>query len=200
MQKNLREKKKVKRKNLILQEFGRLLILHGLDGFTMKDVSSNLEISLRTLYNYYLSKNDLVVDYLSEMLISILEKRKDKDLPCSSDFAADVYGLLASFFDLPFSEEQLRRTLESYFIGSSYSREKMKRCSKVDQLCIELVCKIIENHKENLTNSSCIVAEIFYTLFTFSFFKFVKGEKSILEAQKELKEKIEIVCKGVIRL
>ncbi len=175
------------------------MILHGLDGFTMKDVSDKLEISLRTLYNYYESKNDLVVDYLSGMLIEFLEKRKDKDLPCSCDFAQDIYELLASFFGLPFSEEQLRKIWESYFLGSVVSKEKMVLFSRVDKLCINLSYKIIQNHKANLIDSSDIAAEIFYTLFSMSFSKFVKGEKSILEAQQELKKKIKIVCKGVVR-
>ena len=189
MQKNLRQKKKVKRKSQILQEFGRLLSLQGLSGFTMKDVSDNLEISLRTLYNYYESKNDLMADYLSGMLIEILEKLKDEDLPHSSDFGQDVYDLLASFFCLPFPEEQIREIWESYFLGSVACQEKMDLFQKVDLICIGLVFKIVENHKANLINSSMTVAEIFYTLFTFSFFRFVKGRHSISQVQKDLKKK-----------
>ncbi len=199
MQKSLREKKKVRRKNLILQEFGRLLKKRGLDGFVMKDISDNLEISLRTLYNYYDNKNDLVADFLSGMLLDFLGKIDEKDLPHSDDFARDVNALLASFFNLPFSEEQMRVIWKSYFVGSVVSQERIELFQKVDRLCIAQIGKIVQNHKKVLKESCELVAEIFYTLFTTSFTKFVVGEISVAQARQELKKKVEIVSKGVLR-
>ncbi len=197
MKKNLREMKKIKRKTLILQEFGKLIGKKGLNNFTMKDIADNLEISLRTLYNYYENKNDLVADYLCGLLIDILEKVEDKSLPSSANFVQDVNALLSSFFNLPFPEQQIREIWQSYFMGSIISKERVELFQKVDRLCIELVCKIVDNHKEKLLESSYTVGEIFYILFTTCFTKFILGEKSIAEAQRELKDKIEIVYKGV---
>ncbi len=193
----LRERKKEKRRSLIVQEFSRLLTLHGLYGFTMKDISDSLDISLRTLYNYYESKEDLVADYIGNRLISQLEEVKKLGLLTGQDFCQDMYNLLSWFFKVHFSDENLKEVWVRDFFEYIESLERAKKYEKVYNHLVTLIYNVICLHQDKLKEASFLLAEVYVVIFKGTFFKIIKSDFPLEQALKELKKKIEIVYKGV---
>ena len=192
----LRERKKEKRRSLIVQEFGRLFALHGLDGFTMKDIADSLDISLRTLYNYYENREELLADYMVDMIISLMKEVEKLDLLKGNDFCQDMHILLFWFLNTYFSDKNFKRTWMRVFLDIK-SWEGIKKFEKATNYFITLVYKVIWLHRSKFKNSSFLAAEIFGNIFDGVFFKLLRDDYDLEAAKSELKKKIEIVYEGM---
>ncbi len=195
----LREKKKEKRRELILKEFDALLSEHGLDGFTLKDISDNLEISLRTLYNYYQNKEDLISDYLGNKVKSHLEEVEKLGMLVGEDFCEDMHILISWFLKIFFSDKNLKKAWIRDFLAKmkSGSIERANEHEKIANGFITLIYRVVCMHNDKLKHSSFLIAEIFIAIFKDIFIKIAKGSLDFEQALEELEKKIVIVYEGV---
>src|SRR5690625_45260 len=66
-------RKKIKHKTL-MKKTEKLLLEQGYGGFNFSLLSNHLNIGRSTLYEYYASKDELVADYMTELMVSYTEE------------------------------------------------------------------------------------------------------------------------------
>jgi|SRR5690625_1979482 len=66
-------RKKIKHKTL-MKTTEKILLEQGYGGFNFSLLSSELNVGRSTLYEYYASKDDLVADYMTELMVSYTEE------------------------------------------------------------------------------------------------------------------------------
>jgi AcrR family transcriptional regulator len=92
----LRERKKLKTRELIQREAMRLFVKRGYDETTIEDIAEAAEISPSTFFNYFPSKEDVVLyDRYDPILASILVDR-----PADEPFSVSLRAALAPMGDL----------------------------------------------------------------------------------------------------
>lgn len=68
-------RKKIEHKTL-MQTTEKLLLEQGYGGFNFSLLSNRLNVGRSTLYEYYASKDELVADYMTELMVSYTEELK----------------------------------------------------------------------------------------------------------------------------
>lgn len=96
----LRERKKQRTRELIEDAALQLFLERGFDAVTIADVAERADVDVKTIYNYFPSKPDLVYHRLSELKDSLLDAVRSREpgesvLTAFSRFLLDVHGFLA---------------------------------------------------------------------------------------------------------
>jgi AcrR family transcriptional regulator len=96
----LRERKKQRTRALIEDAALQLFLERGFDAVTIADVAERADVDVKTIYNYFPSKPDLVYHRLEELKDSLLDAVRSREpgesvLTAFSRFLLDVHGFLA---------------------------------------------------------------------------------------------------------
>jgi AcrR family transcriptional regulator len=96
----LRERKKQRTRELIEDAALQLFLERGFDAVTIADVAERADVDVKTIYNYFPSKPDLVYHRLEELKDSLLDVVRSREpgesvLTAFSRFLLDVHGFLA---------------------------------------------------------------------------------------------------------
>lgn len=109
----LREKKKLQTRVAIMKEAGRLFQEKGFFDTTIREIAESANVSERTFYRYFESKEELLFSNLKEVLAKFIQNLKI--IPMSSDpIVAIKFALNETLEDSPPNLSQIRK-----FIGSS---------------------------------------------------------------------------------
>ena len=73
---SLRERKKQKTQQAILEAAKSLIEREGFESVTTRLIAEAADISYQTLYNYFPSKNDILIELLKEKLVGSEESYK----------------------------------------------------------------------------------------------------------------------------
>jgi AcrR family transcriptional regulator len=97
----LRERKKRRTRELIVDTAWRLFIARGFDGVSVAEVARAAEVSEATVFNYFPAKEDLVYARLAsfedELLAALRERPRGQSIVVAfGQFVAEPRGLLAS--------------------------------------------------------------------------------------------------------
>jgi AcrR family transcriptional regulator len=95
----LRERKKLRTRAELTDAAFRLFVERGFDGTTIEDIVGEVEVSPRTFFRYFDSKEDVVIGFFDDMgleLFELLEARPEDEAP----FAAvrDALGSLTAVY------------------------------------------------------------------------------------------------------
>jgi AcrR family transcriptional regulator len=95
----LRERKKQRTRELIEDAALELFLERGFDAVTIADVAERADVDVKTIYNYFPSKPDLVYHRLEELKDSLLVAVRSREpgesiLKAFSRFLLDVHGFL----------------------------------------------------------------------------------------------------------
>jgi AcrR family transcriptional regulator len=109
-QPGLRERKKQQTWGLIAQTARRLFQEHGFDAVTVADIAHAADVSRKTVFNYFPTKEDLFysgLEFFEARLLEAIRQRKPREsiLAAFTRFIAGSHGLLAA--DDPGAGERL---------------------------------------------------------------------------------------------
>lgn len=153
----LREKKKSERKDRIFSAAVDLFNEKGFSNTSMQDIADNSNLAVGTLYNYFPSKNDLLLDIMQdEMEITITENDAIfNDIILQDKSAKDIIkSLVKKIFSTPLLVN--KESLKEIFIATFSSNISIKKGMILD---IELM-KAFQRLLDHLQNENLIGREI----------------------------------------
>ena len=153
----LREKKKSERKDRIFSAAVDLFNEKGFSNTSMQDIADNSNLAVGTLYNYFPSKNDLLLDIMQdEMEITITENDAIfNDIILQDKSAKDIIkSLVKKIFSTPLLVN--KESLKEIFIATFSSNNSIKKGMILD---IELM-KAFQRLLDRLQNKNLVGREI----------------------------------------
>lgn len=166
---NLREKKKKERKQRIFSAAVFLLNKKGFSNTSMQDIASRARLAVGTLYNYYTSKNDLIIDIFEQENQNYFVKLENllADLENSDQTAEEmIITILLDFMeDFLFLDKQtMKEILAAFFSSDEYAEKGMR----LDLQLIEGLVQFLQNLKKEGQldpDLDCsLTAEIIYSI------------------------------------
>ena len=164
----LREKKKSERKDRIFSAAVDLFNEKGFSDTSMQDIAENSNLAVGTLYNYFPSKNDLLLEIMQdEMEITITESSAlFNDVNLQDKSAKDIIKLLAKkIFSIPLLVN--KESLKEIFIATFSSNVYMKNGMILDLELMKTFQYLLERlQKANMINREMNIfsaTKIFYS-------------------------------------
>jgi len=164
----LREKKKSERKDRIFSAAVDLFNEKGFSNTSMQDIAENSNLAVGTLYNYFPSKNDLLLEIMQdEMEITITESSAlFNDVNLQDKSAKDIIKLLAKkIFSIPLLVN--KESLKEIFIATFSSNVYMKNGMILDLELMKTFQYLLERlQKANMINREMNIfsaTKIFYS-------------------------------------
>lgn len=197
--------------NNILEQVRKLYIRYGVKSVTMDDVSHELGISKKTLYQYVTDKNDLVLKVFDLEISENCQKFDDAYKPGSNAIEQlfDVhkwvvnrlkeyspvsdYDLKKYYSELYRKLDKIRRDRIYNFIYNNLKKGKEEGLYRAD-LDVEIIAKIHASRIQNtfdselLTNEEKTSLKVFYEFFVYHI-RGIASEKGIQMLEEKLKNK-----------
>lgn len=76
----LREEKKLKTRSMILEKSYELFESKGVENVGMRELALNCSLGIGTYYNYFKSKDEVVIDLISDLITKHLSERANSSL------------------------------------------------------------------------------------------------------------------------
>jgi len=164
----LREKKKSEMKDRIFSAAVDLFNEKGFSNTSIHDIAENSNLAVGTLYNYFPSKNDLLLEIMQdEMEITITESSAlFNDVNLQDKSAKDIIKLLAKkIFSIPLLVN--KESLKEIFIATFSSNVYMKNGMILDLELMKTFQYLLERlQKANMINREMNIfsaTKIFYS-------------------------------------
>jgi len=164
----LREKKKSARKDRIFSAAVDLFNKQGFSNTSMQDIAEKASLAVGTLYNYFPSKNDLLLDIMQEeMEITITGDDALFNVNLQNHDAKDIIkSLLKKIFNVPLLIN--KESMKEIFIAIFSTDEHMKKGMILDIELMKAFQKLLERfQKNNMINpelNSYNATKIFYSI------------------------------------
>ena len=164
----LREKKKSARKDRIFSAAVDLFNKQGFSNTSMQDIAEKASLAVGTLYNYFPSKNDLLLDIMQEeMEITITGDDALFNVNLQDHDAKDIIkSLLRKIFNVPLLIN--KESMKEIFIAIFSTDEHMKKGMILDIELMKAFQKLLERfQKNNMINpelNSYNATKIFYSI------------------------------------
>ncbi len=164
----LREKKKSARKDRIFSAAVDLFNKQGFSNTSMQDIAEKASLAVGTLYNYFPSKNDLLLDIMQEeMEITITGDDALFNVNLQDHDAKDIIkSLLKKIFNVPLLIN--KESMKEIFIAIFSTDEHMKKGMILDIELMKAFQKLLERfQKNNMINpelNSYNATKIFYSI------------------------------------
>jgi len=164
----LREKKKSARKDRIFSAAVDLFNKQGFSNTSMQDIAEKASLAVGTLYNYFPSKNDLLLDIMQEeMEITITGDDALFNVNLQNHDAKDIIkSLLRKIFNVPLLIN--KESMKEIFIAIFSTDEHMKKGMILDIELMKSFQKLLERfQKNNMINpelNSNNATKIFYSI------------------------------------
>jgi len=164
----LREKKKSARKDRIFSAAVDLFNKQGFSNTSMQDIAEKASLAVGTLYNYFPSKNDLLLDIMQEEM-EITKTGDDAlfNVNLQNHDAKDIIkSLLRKIFNVPLLIN--KESMKEIFIAIFSTDEHMKKGMILDIELMKAFQKLLERfQKNNMINpelNSYNATKIFYSI------------------------------------
>jgi len=146
----LRERKKLKTQAAIVESAKRLFLSEGYAKTTMNDIAFDCDVGVGTLYNYYKSKAELLIEIfradLPDLSVKVGEIQKNNSLHLRKKLHRTLSLFMDVFHQFPRS---FYRELFAVISGQSENdREMFRGLFDVDQQSMSLVSEILEDGKK----------------------------------------------------
>ncbi len=118
-----REAKKQDMLNTIL----RIYVTQGLENTSMRDISAALKINISTVYDYFKSKEDLVIESAKYYMQQLEEKFEEEYRQIAADLKTEVKRV----FDLLIGEKQNLRFIYQVISSPMYGERGRRELAKI---------------------------------------------------------------------
>lgn len=199
----LREKKKSERKDRIFSAAVDLFNEKGFSNTSMQDIADNSNLAVGTLYNYFPSKNDLLLEIMhDEMEDTIIENAtlfnkvnfRDKE-------AKDIIkSLLKNVFNIPLlvNKESLKEICVATFSSNAHMEKGMLLDIKLIEALQNLLNRLQKNNMINQNIDTSSASKIFYSILVVQMMMYVfETEMNKEQLFENTDEVIDLVFQGM---
>lgn len=200
---NLREKKKHERKQRIFSAAFKLIEEKGFDETSMTDIAARAELAVGTLYNYFPSKNDLILaifdrDHQKFIVkvkknIEIIKNSEDNGLTILKNILLEF---ISDFIFL--NKKTMRQVLVAFFSSEEHLQEGIRMDLQIIELLKQILDILKKDNKIAMDIQTDLIAETIYGLV----FEQIIMYSMIPEIRKQtlqnnLQKQIEILYQGI---
>lgn len=195
----LRERKKQQTRTAIITEAGRLFAARGFQATTMDEIAAAAGVSPATLYNYFGTKNTVLLAHLEGMVGEMMEAGSVILADPPADIVAAVQSLMAVVVDhfIDLDRELLR---EVFAAGFGPSPEVLPELIRLDELVADQLGRLLAQFEPALTPGVAIDEAVMaiYSLMASQLIMYVSMEKMAAAAvRRAVDRQIEIVFSGL---
>jgi len=201
--KNLREKKKRARRKRIFTSALYLLKKNGFSNTSMTDIASRANLAVGTLYNYYASKDDLILaifDHENEKFISKISKKIEKNLHSDKNAEEIIINIIWEFLQdlLLFSKQTMREMMTASFSSEENIKKGMHQDLQLIRLLQNCITRLQKKKSINTKIDAALTSEIIYGIvfeqvLMYCMIPNLKKEK----LKRQTKKQIEIIFMGL---
>lgn len=187
----LRSRKKAKRRGEIIAAARALFARQGIDATTMADIAAAAGISTPTVFNYFGSKDGILIALINE---GTMEAR-ERDRPLHWREGADLATLIVNMFlrvsagTLEIADRQVWRYAESAAIRHPDTEFALQYASVSDAL-VDVVAEFFDGIEWHLRSgalaSSLFLARLFHDVWIQPFLHLISDDAHSLDAHAEL--------------
>jgi len=164
----LREKKKSARKDRIFSAAVALFNKKGFSNTSMQDIAAQAELAVGTLYNYFPSKNDLLLDIMQdEMEFTIRSDDSLFNVNLQNHNAKDIIkSLLRKIFSIPLliNKESMKEIFIATFSSDVHIKKGIILDIELMKAFQDLLERFQENNMINPEMNSYNATKIFYSV------------------------------------
>jgi len=200
---NLRKKKKQERRQRIFSNAVYLLKKKGFTNTSMLDIAENSNLAVGTLYNYYSSKNDLILAIFNRENQKFFRKinSKLKKLLHSDKNARSIISevVLQFFNDFIFlSKKNMKEIMTALFSSEDYLQKGMEEDLRLISLIEQCLQNLKNKDKIKKDIDTNLTAEIIYGIVFEQFIMYCMiPDIKKRELQKRLNKQIKILFYGI---
>jgi AcrR family transcriptional regulator len=187
----LRSRKKAKRRDEIIAAARKLFASHGIDATTMADIAAAAGISAPTVFNYFGSKDGVLIALIGEGTTDAREQDRPLLWQDNTDLATMILNLFVrvSRRTLEIADKRVWRYAESAAIRHPET-ELSSQYTQVSEALVEVVANFFETVELRLRNgaqpSSRFLARLFHDVWIQSFFLLITNEDQTLEEHSKI--------------
>lgn len=198
---NVLKKKKKARKEKILKTALELFNERGFEEVKIRDIAARAELAVGTLYNYFSSKDHLILSILeSKLEVEEIEVYfKNDSWIRTRDFASNLISLLEKYYDVisEYDKDILITLFSIIFSSKSYTDQ----AKKMDYDMIEKVQKIvIKAQKRGIILKKVVTFDLTMVLYGIIFNSILMyvymDEYSDKQIRRSMRNQIKIVLSG----
>jgi AcrR family transcriptional regulator len=197
----LREQKKARTRSAIIAEAGRLFTAQGFQDTTMDEIAAAAGVSPATLYNYFGTKNSVLLAHVETTVGEMIEAGSAVLTDPPPDVVKAVQSLMAVVMDhfIALDRELLR---EVFAAGFGPSRDVMPELIRLDVLVADQLGQLLQQYvsPEGLARGIEIDEAVItiYSAMATQLVMYVSMEQMTVEAtQRAVARQIEIVFSGL---
>ncbi|WP_208948381.1 TetR/AcrR family transcriptional regulator [Segnochrobactrum spirostomi] len=186
----LRSRKKAKRRNDIVVAARALFATQGIDATTMADIAAAVGISTPTVFNYFGSKDGILIALINEGTT----EARERDRPLHWREGTDLATLIVKMFlrvsarTLEIADKQLWRYAESAAIRHPET-EFAQQYASVSEALVGVVAEFFDaldlSLRSGAPTSSPFLARLFHDVWMPLFLRLISEEEHTLDAHED---------------
>jgi len=197
----LRERKKQQTRQTIVEEAGRLFGARGFQATTMEEIAAAAGVSVGTLYNYYGTKNTVLLAHVGSRVADMMEAGAVVLGDPSEDVVAAVQTLTGIYLDrfIDLERDLLR---EVFAAGFGPSSDLLPELIRLDELLADQLSNLLQQYIETGDLAAGVGAEeatiLVYSLLVTQLIMYVSVEAMTARALRQaVARQIEIAFSGL---
>lgn len=199
----LRDRQRQKRRRRIVYSAARLFEGNGYDSTTMEDIARDAEISTPTIYNYFRSKSEILLDLLEydkELMDEKLEALIDRP---PSSVVEGLYELVRIdiLFGYDIQNKRIWRLISAASLeASDESRERFVNLQGVFARKVErLIAALQVEGRVRSDVNAATVAKIVNAVTRDAFRIYLLGPEQTSDAMLEaIRAQLDVLCRGIV--
>ncbi|OBY24898.1 hypothetical protein A9D60_23260 [Leisingera sp. JC1] len=199
----MRSHKKAKRRGAILQEARSLFAEQGVDATTMADIAKTVGVSTPTVFNYFGSKDGILIALITEGAQEARDNSKVLAPRTDDNFTSILMTLFMdiSVETLEIASKRIWRYAEAASIRHPIT-ELAQSFQQVNDALLDLIEVIVSSYTLTLHDRTHgdprQVAQIFYDVWTLTFQDLIRSPEMTIETHRDqLRARFEPLCRMI---
>lgn len=198
----MNEDKKKKRKELILAESKKMIRNNGFQKAAMSKIAQKCNLAVGTLYNYFKSKNDILLAIFEIEIDKILESGNEivhKEINNVIDHIMNLLHNYTAIFDLYdkdfwinfMAEAQIKVDISKVSGALWLSFERVKHQIE------EVLCTMIDKGALRKDVSTSNLSRLLFYIYYIHFREYIYSDFSISQIIENIRQEVEIIYHGI---
>jgi AcrR family transcriptional regulator len=196
----LREKKKQKSRELIMETARILFLEKGYSNTSMQEIAENAEVGVGTLYNYFNSKAEILIAFLASNVSIILGQGTIILANIEHDPIEAIIRLLINYTQLflPLPKPLWREFLAAAYsdtdaLGGKLRGVQVQFITQLKELFLKLQAQELLRKEINLDEA----AHALYGIFFMQYLRFINSDLTLEELNQSLHVQVQLVYQGL---